>query len=223
MQLPRNPAFLNFPRILWKSRFPLRLSTFVCSPPESGKTLFFFCLEELTFTMAENKIICVIGATGNQGGSVARRFLKAGFRVRGLTRDTSSPAAQKLVADGVEVMKADLDDLESLKPALKDANVIFSVTNYWEAFFHPDCRQKARRLGFSPARFAYDVEYQQGRNIADAAAATCDSLDPNGFLVSTLSHASKSSQGKFIELYHFDSKAEIFPFYVKENYPDRTP
>ncbi|KAJ5797950.1 nitrogen metabolic regulatory protein [Penicillium pulvis] len=170
--------------------------------------------------MAENKIICVIGATGNQGGSVARRFLKAGFRVRGLTRDTSSPAAQKLATDGVEIIKVDLDDLESLKLALKDANVIFSVTNYWEPFFRADCRQKASELGISPARFAYDVEYQQGKNIADAAAATCDTLDHNGFLVSTLSHAARSSQGKFTELYHFDSKADIFPFYVEEKYPD---
>lgn len=218
MQLPRTPAFLRSPRIL--SHFLLRLPIFVYCPPESGQSLSVFGLEELTLTMVENKIICVIGATGNQGGSVARRFLKAGFRVRGLTRDTLSPAAQKLATDGIEVMKADLDDLESLKLSLKNANVIFSVTNYWEAFFRPDCRQKASGLGISPARFAYDVEYQQGRNIADAAAATCDSLDPNGFLVSTLSHASKSSQGKFIELYHFDSKADIFPFYVRENYPD---
>lgn len=108
----------------------------------------------------------------------------------------------------------------SLKHALKDANVIFSVTNYWEPFFRPDCRQNASGLGISPARFAYDVEYQQGKNIADAAAATCNSLDSNGFLVSTLSHAAKSSQGKFMKLYHFDSKADIFPFYVREKYPD---
>lgn len=170
--------------------------------------------------MTESKLICVIGATGNQGGSVARRFRKEGFRVRGLTRDTSSPAAQKLAADGIEIMRADLNDLESLKPALKDANVIFSVTNYWEPFFRRDCRQKASELGISPARFAYEVEYQQGKNIADASANTCDSLDANGFLVSTLSHAAECSQGKFTELYHFDSKAAIFPLYVKENFPD---
>jgi putative NADH-flavin reductase len=104
-------------------------------------------LEKLEFTMAENKLICVIGATGNQGGSVARRFGKAGFRVRGLTRDTSSPAAQKLAIDGIEITKVDLADLESLKHALKGANVIFSVTDYWEPFFRPDCRQNASGLG----------------------------------------------------------------------------
>jgi hypothetical protein len=56
--------------------------------------------------------------------------------------------------------------------------------------------------------------------MADAAATACDSLDSNGFLVSMLSHAARSSQGKFMKLYHFDSKADIFPFYVKEKYPD---
>lgn len=176
-------------------------------------------LEWRRFTMAENKLVCVIGATGNQGGSVARRFCKAGFRVRGLTRDPSSASAQKLAAEGIEAVSADLNDVESLKLALKDANVVFSVTNYWEPFFRPDCRQRAREQGISPARFAYNVEYQQGKNIADAAAATCDSLDDNGFLVSTLSHAAKCSGGKFTELYHFDAKADIFPYYVKEQYP----
>lgn len=170
--------------------------------------------------MGVQKLICVIGATGNQGGSVARQFHRAGFHVRGLTRDTSSLASQKLTADGIELMAADLDDLESLKPALKGANVIFSVTNFWEPFFRPDCRQKASRLGISTAQFAYNTEYQQGKNIADATAATCDSLDSNGFLVSTLSHAAKSSHGRFTELYHFDAKAEIFPFYVQDRHPD---
>jgi hypothetical protein len=124
------------------------------------------------------------------------------------------------VTEGIEVTKTDLDGLESLTLALKNANVIFSVTNYWEPFFRPDCRQDARGLGISPAQFAYDVEYRQGKNIADAAAATCDSLDSNSFLVSMLSHAAKSGQEKFKELYHFDSKADIFPFYVRDKYPD---
>lgn len=60
---------------------------------------------------------------------------------------------------------------------------------------------------------------QQGKNIADAAAATVDSLDENGFVVSTLSHAAVCSGGRFGELYHFDAKAEVFPNYVRERYP----
>ncbi|KPM44928.1 hypothetical protein AK830_g1616 [Neonectria ditissima] len=167
----------------------------------------------------ESKLICVVGATGNQGGSVARRFHKAGFRVQGLTRDPSSAAAQKLAAEGIEVVKADLDDVDSLVPVFSGANVIFSVTNYWEPFFRPDYRLKAQELGISCRKLAYDVEYRQGKNIADAAAATVDSLDANGFLVSTLSHAGKCSRGAFTELYHFDAKADIFPFYVRGQYP----
>ena len=78
------------------------------------------------------KLICVIGATGNQGGSVAQRFSQDdNYRVRGITRNPDSPAAQKLAAQGIEVVKADLDDVDSLIKAFEGANVIFSVTNYW--------------------------------------------------------------------------------------------
>jgi nucleoside-diphosphate-sugar epimerase len=166
------------------------------------------------------KLICVVGVTGNQGGSVALRFLKdANYKVRGLTRKATSDAAQKLAAKGVEIVEADLNDVRSLEAAFAGANLIFSVTNYWEPFFRPDCRQEAAAQGISCRKFAYDVEYQQGKNIADAAATTVDSLEPNGFLVSTLSHAGNCSKGAFKELYHFDSKADAFPNYVNEKHP----
>ncbi len=81
--------------------------------------------------MSDKKLIVVVGATGNQGGSVARRFLKdTRFNVRGLTRDPLSTASKVLAEQGVEIVKADLHDVESLKSAFKGANVIFSVTQY---------------------------------------------------------------------------------------------
>lgn len=169
---------------------------------------------------SNKKLVVVLGATGNQGGSVARRFLQdPRYAVRGLTRDASSAAARELAALGAEVVQADLDDVQSLKAAFAGANVIFSVTNYWEPFFRPDCRAKAQELGITCRRYAYDVEYRQGKNIADAAATVADSLDDNGFLVSTLSHAAKCSNGKFKDLYHYDAKADVFPDYVAANYP----
>lgn len=171
-------------------------------------------------TLEKSKIACVVGATGNQGGSVARRFLDAGFHVRAITRNIDSDAAQKLASLGAELIKADLDDVSSLESAFAGANVIFSVTNYWEPFFRPDCREAANNQGISCRRFAYDVEYRQGKNIADAASKTVDSLDQNGFLVSTLSHAGKCSGGRLKELYHFDAKADVFPTYVEERYPE---
>lgn len=166
------------------------------------------------------KLICVVGVTGNQGASVALRFVKDGnYRVRGLTRNATSPKAQQLAAQGIEIMEAELNDVRSLETAFAGANLIFSVTNYWEPFFRPDCRQEAAALGISCRKFAYNVEYQQGRNIADAAATTVETLESNGFLVSTLSHAGSCSHGAFEELYHFDAKADIFPKYVNEKYP----
>jgi hypothetical protein len=169
----------------------------------------------------KKKLVVVVGATGNQGGSVARRFLRdPRFAVRGLTRDPSSAAAQELASLGAEVVRADLDDVESLKAAFVGANVIFSVTNYWEPFFRPDCRTKAQELGITCRRYAYDVEYRQGKNIADAAATVAASLDDNGFLASTLSHAAKCSNGRFKDLYHYDAKADVFPHYVEDKHPE---
>lgn len=78
------------------------------------------------------KLICVIGVTGNQGGSVAKRFLQdPNYRVRGITRNPDSEAAKQLASQGAEIVKADLDDVNTLVEAFNAANLIFSVTNYW--------------------------------------------------------------------------------------------
>jgi hypothetical protein len=167
------------------------------------------------------KLICIVGVTGNQGGSVAQRFLRdPTYRIRGLTRNPASPAARKLSEQGIEIVQADLEDVESLTAAFEGANVIFSITNYWEPFFRPDCRQAAAEAGISCREYAYIVEARQGRNIADAAAKVVDGLDENGFIASTLSHAGKCSKGAFKELYHFDAKADVFPGYVNEKHPE---
>ncbi|KAI9155632.1 NmrA-like family domain-containing protein [Paramyrothecium foliicola] len=175
---------------------------------------------EYTSMSGNQKLICVVGATGNQGGSVARRFLQAGFRVRGITRNASSPTAEALKSLGIEMVSVDLMDNSSLKTAFSGANVIFSVTNYWEPFFRPDCRKAARAEGISCRRYAYNIEYEHGKNIADAAAATLNTLDDNGFLVSTLSQAEKCSGGRYTDLYHYDAKADVFPIYVDSHYPE---
>ncbi|KAF4257338.1 hypothetical protein CNMCM8057_003667 [Aspergillus fumigatus] len=55
-----------------------------------------------------SKILTVFGATGKQGGSVIRTILQDAklsqeFRIRGITRDTTKPAAQALSKQGVEL------------------------------------------------------------------------------------------------------------------------
>ncbi|KAH8879233.1 hypothetical protein GQ53DRAFT_612877, partial [Thozetella sp. PMI_491] len=59
-----------------------------------------------------------------------------------------------------------------------------------------------------------------GRCITDAAAATVDSLDASGFLVSTLILASMCGTGTYTELYHFGAKEDIFPDFVNEKHPE---
>ena len=78
---------------------------------------------------SDKKIIAVVGSTGTQGGSVVRSLLADGtFAVRALTRKVDGEVAQKLKAAGVEVVAADLEDVESLKKAFKGAYGVFGVT-----------------------------------------------------------------------------------------------
>jgi uncharacterized protein YbjT (DUF2867 family) len=79
------------------------------------------------------KTILVTGATGQQGGAVARQLLAKGRRVRALTRKPEGAAAKELARLGAEVVQGDLDDVASLKRALEGAWGVFAVQNTWEA------------------------------------------------------------------------------------------
>jgi len=90
--------------------------------------------------MSEKKIIAVIGATGAQGGGLARAILadpKGEFALRALTRDANSEKAKALAKAGAKVVAADVDDLESLKRAFQGAYGAFCVTFFW-AHLSPD-------------------------------------------------------------------------------------
>jgi uncharacterized protein YbjT (DUF2867 family) len=77
------------------------------------------------------RLIVVVGATGNQGGSVARLFAKEpGWRVRGITRNPEKLSNSYLREAGVEMVAADLDDPASLEKAFEGANAIFAVTDF---------------------------------------------------------------------------------------------
>lgn len=78
-------------------------------------------------------IILVTGATGKQGGAVARELLSHGHKVRVLTRKPQSEPAHALAKLGAEVIQGDLDDLKSLERALNGAWGAFAVQNTWEA------------------------------------------------------------------------------------------
>src|SRR5712691_6952160 len=99
------------------------------------------------------KTIAVAGATGQQGGAVARRMLAEGWRVRALTRDCSRPQAQELASLGAEVVPGDMEQRAELEAAFKGADAVFSVQNYW-----------------LPG-VGYDGEVRQGKLVVDAAKA----------------------------------------------------
>jgi uncharacterized protein YbjT (DUF2867 family) len=84
-----------------------------------------------------NKVITVFGATGAQGGSLARAILaqpQAGFTVRAVTRNAQKDAGRALAQAGAEVVEANMDDPASVRRALTGAYGAYCVTNFWEHF-----------------------------------------------------------------------------------------
>ncbi len=78
--------------------------------------------------MPERPVIAVVGATGQQGGSVVDELVRRGrFRVRALTRRPDEYAGP---AD--EAVAADLARPETLPAAFDGAYGAFAVTNFWE-------------------------------------------------------------------------------------------
>ncbi len=134
--------------------------------------------------MPNRKIILVTGATGGQGGSVARQLLEEGtFKVRALTRNPNSEKAVALASAGAEIVQGDLSDPDSIVAAVKGCYGVFGVTNYWEHF---------------------DNEYELGRHLVDAVAA--DGIEH--FVFSSLPDSKKLSKGEF-PVPHFDYKARL--------------
>lgn len=56
----------------------------------------------------------------------------ATFGVRAVTRNPQQEAANELKKRGAEVVKADLDDVQSLEAALTGAHGAFLVTDFWD-------------------------------------------------------------------------------------------
>ncbi|MGH2568024.1 MAG: NmrA/HSCARG family protein, partial [Bacteroidota bacterium] len=124
----------------------------------------------------------VTGATGQQGGAVARHLLKDGWNVRALVRDPNKETAQSLAAKGIELLKGDLYDRASVDAALKEVYGVFGVQNFWL----PD--------------IGYDGEIKQGVLLADAAKVA----GVQQFVYSSVGAAHRGIGQK-----HFESKWKI--------------
>ncbi|KAK1968682.1 NmrA-like family protein [Colletotrichum sublineola] len=149
-------------------------------------------------------LIVVTGATGTQGGSVARLFAKdPSWKVRGITRNADSDKARELEALGIEMVSANLDDASSLPRAFEGAVAIFGTTNFWEIAF---------RGGLEAATAG---EEKQFVNIADTAAKV---PTLKHLILSTMPNCETISGGK-LPCPHWDAKARGGE-YVKKTYPE---
>ncbi|KAH8692616.1 hypothetical protein BGW36DRAFT_399447 [Talaromyces proteolyticus] len=138
-----------------------------------------------------SKLITVFGATGNQGGSVVRAILADAtlsreFKIRGVTRDTSKPAAKALAEKGVEVVTADLASPASVTQAVTGADTVFLVTNFWDSM-------------------SEDTEFSQGKAVTDASKAA----GVKHLVFSSLRNVTEITGGRMPHVTHFDGKAKI--------------
>ncbi len=100
------------------------------------------------------RTIAVLGATGQQGGSVVAALLAADWTVRAVVRDPPADRARSLAAAGVEIVRGDLADPESLRAAFAGVHGVFSV--------QPSSGQAGTGL-------SHQAEFRYGTAVAEAA------------------------------------------------------
>ncbi|MFJ9782468.1 NmrA/HSCARG family protein [Amycolatopsis sp. NPDC101161] len=156
--------------------------------------------------MSDPKIIAVVGATGQQGGGLARAILddpERRFALRAITRNPDSAAAQALAARGAEVVAADLDDESSLTKAFEGAYGAYLVTAFWEYNSVERKQQQARAM--AAAAKAAGLRHVIWSTLPDTRLHLRDDRVP------TLHERYKVP--------HFDSKAEAEAFFVEAGVP----
>ncbi|EAW15298.1 NmrA/HSCARG family protein [Aspergillus clavatus NRRL 1] len=134
-------------------------------------------------------LITVFGATGNQGGAVAKSLLKnPSFKVRALTRNPDSAASQALAAQGAQIQQANGFSSESMLEAFRGSWGVFVNIN------SDDKEIKSQGL----------TEFDLGRTIVDAAAEA----GVRHFIFSTGPDCHAITQGK-VKMNAADSKYKI--------------
>ncbi|MEO7982987.1 MAG: NmrA/HSCARG family protein [Bacteroidota bacterium] len=158
--------------------------------------------------MVMKKIIAVFGATGAQGGGLARAILNdpdSEFAVRAITRDPGSDKAKDLVALGAEVVAADIDDAASITKALQGAYGAYCVTFFW-------------------SHFSAEKEGVEAKNMAQAAKAA----NLQHVIWSTLEDTRKwiplsdnrmPTLGEKYKVPHFDGKGESDHYFTDAGVP----
>jgi uncharacterized protein YbjT (DUF2867 family) len=126
-----------------------------------------------------HKTVLVLGATGQQGGAVARQLRANKWRVRALVRDPRKPEAQALQRLGIELVQGDLDTPASVTSAMQDMHGVFSVQ---AVLSNPE------------------QEVRQGKTVADSAKTTG---------ITHLVYSSAGGADRSIDIAAFKAKGEI--------------
>ncbi|MDQ3846564.1 MAG: NmrA/HSCARG family protein, partial [Bacteroidota bacterium] len=158
--------------------------------------------------MASKKTIVVFGATGAQGGGLARAILNdanSEFSVRAVTRDVNSEKAQELARQGAELIVADIDDPDSVQRALEGAYGAYFVTFYW-AHFSPE-KEKAEARTMAQAAKAAGLQHVIWSTLED----TREWVPLNDNRMPTL-------MGQY-KVPHFDAKGESDKFFTELGVP----
>lgn len=153
-------------------------------------------------------IITVFGATGAQGGGLARAILadrEQRFALRAVTRKPDSDAARRLADAGAEIVVADLDDACSVARALEGAYGAFLVTNFWE-HFSPE-KELTQAYTMAAAAGQAGIRHAVWSTLED----TREFFAADGTRMPVL-------QGKY-NVPHFDAKGEANRFFSQQRVP----
>src|SRR5215212_11354572 len=130
--------------------------------------------------MAGSLSVLVGGATGQQGGALARLLLQKGHRVKAFVRRPDSPEAGELERLGAELAEGDFEDPSTIERAARGVDSVFVVATPFEA--------------------GTEAEVRHGISAADAAKAAG---------VGHLVYSSVSDADRDTGIPHFDSKREV--------------
>ncbi len=123
--------------------------------------------------------VLVIGATGQQGGQVARNLLRKGHTVRALVRDPGSAKSAELKALGIELVPGDFSTFQSLKTAMAGVDSVFAIGTPFAGI---------------------EAEVASGKALVDAASEA----GVNHFVYSSVAGADRDTG-----IPHFDSKHQV--------------
>jgi uncharacterized protein YbjT (DUF2867 family) len=124
--------------------------------------------------------ILVTGATGQQGGTLAKLLIQKNHKVYALVRNIQSSAAQELKKEGANLVKCDLNNFDSIEQAVNGVDSIF--------------------LMGTPAGDGPEGETRRGKMMADIAK------EKN---VKHLVYSSVASADRNTGIPHFESKYKV--------------